>query len=43
LGDEIYVDSHRYSPDARKPAKPGTKKNEPALKVQYKRTAFLNK
>jgi hypothetical protein len=43
LGDEVYVDSHRYSPHVRKPVKPGSKKNEPALKAQYKRTAFLNK
>ena len=25
LGDEVYVDSHRYPPHVRKPVKPGSK------------------
>jgi hypothetical protein len=42
FGDEVYVDSHRYPRHIRKPVKAGSKRNEAALKMQYKRTAFLN-
>src|SRR5258708_3855148 len=43
VGDEVHVDSHRYPPHIRKPVKAGSKRNEAALKMQYRRTAFLNK
>lgn len=43
LGDDVFIDSNRYTPHVRKPGKPGSKKNEPALKKQYKRTGFLNR
>ena len=42
-GEDVHVDSNRYPRHLRKPASPGTKRNEPALKEQYTRTKYLNK
>lgn len=43
LGDHIVTTSKsRYGSTIRQVVKPGTKKNEPALKQQYSRTRFLN-
>jgi len=43
LGDQIITTSKgRYGSTIRQVVKPGTKKNEPALKQQYSRTGFLN-
>ena len=36
------VDSRRYPRQVRQAVSPGTKKNEPALKEEYTRTAYLN-
>src|SRR5687767_2252765 len=40
--DRLIVDSTAYGIYARKLVKKGSKKNEPALKLQYRRTKFLN-
>lgn len=43
LGDHIFTSRKgRYGSYIRQVVKPGTKKNEPALKQQYSRTGFLN-
>jgi len=42
MDDLVYVNSRRYTSHTRKRAKAGSKKNEPVLKQNYKRTAFLN-
>ena len=42
-GDDVYVDSRQYGPHVRKPVPAGSKRNEPALKEQYKRTRYLNR
>jgi hypothetical protein len=42
MGDEVFVQSNRYGSYIRKAPKPGSKKNQAAIKQNYKRTAFLN-
>ena len=42
IGDLVHVDSTTYGPHTRRPVKPGSKKNEPALKKQHSRTKWLN-
>jgi hypothetical protein len=43
VGDDIIIDSHRYGRFTRKVVKQGSKKDEPVLKAQYKRTGRLNR
>jgi len=43
IDELVFVDSKRYGAHTRKRPKPGSKKNQAALKQNYKRTAFLNK
>ena len=43
MGEMVFVDSNRYDPHTRKRPKAGSKKNQVALKQNYKRTALLNK
>ncbi len=42
VGDNILLRGGRYGPHMRKAVKPGTKRDEPALKKEYSRTGFLN-
>lgn len=42
IGDLVHVDSKTYGPHTRRPIKPGSKRDEPALKKQHSRTKWLN-
>jgi hypothetical protein len=42
MGNDVFVQSNRYGPHVRKRPKPGSKKNQAAIKQNYKRTALLN-
>ena len=43
LDKQVHVDSNRYPRHVRSAPKEGSKKNEPGLKEQYRRTAYLNR
>jgi hypothetical protein len=42
IGNDVFVDSKTYGAHRRSRPRPGSKKNEPALKKVYKRTKYLN-